>query len=61
MSAHEPKWGALHALEQDLLSPEGERRGQRLLFIHTLSSMDLGSLTSRAPALPRWTDRYRSH
>jgi D-cysteine desulfhydrase len=48
------------AFAQMLRHAEGERRGQRLLFIHTLSSMDLGPFTSRAPALPRWTDRYRT-
>lgn len=26
MSTHEPKWSALHALQEELLSPEGERR-----------------------------------
>lgn len=46
------------AFAQMLRHAEGERRGQRLVFLHTLSSQDLGPLTSRAPALPRWTDRY---
>ncbi len=46
------------ALGQMLAHAEGSRRGQRLLFLHTLSSADLGPLLSRAPALPRWTDRY---
>ena len=47
------------AFAQMLRHAEGERRGQRLLFIHTLSSTDLGPFTERAPALARWTDRYR--
>ena len=47
------------AFAQMLQHAEGERRGQRLLFLHTLSSQDLEPLVSRAPALPRWTDRYR--
>ena len=37
---------------------EGERRGQTLLYLHTLSSADMSSVLRRAPALPRWTDRY---
>ncbi|MCA9535028.1 MAG: pyridoxal-phosphate dependent enzyme [Myxococcales bacterium] len=47
------------AFAEMLRHAEGERRGQRLIFVHTLSSQDLTPLTSRAPALPRWTDRYR--
>ena len=46
------------ALALTLRRAEGPARGGRLLFVNTLSSVDLDPLLARAPALPRWTDRY---
>ncbi len=50
MSTHQPKWGALEALEQGLLSPEGQRRIETHLRSCTVCARAHAAMTAYAGA-----------